>query len=150
MASVSVSTLIIFIAAMGIAVTVSGTMVDSVAGISDSITDRGTDLSKRIDTDIEVISDAGSDAVYDAGANEVTLLVKNTGERSLPTDPGQLDVLVDGQYVASSALSTQVLDGSAWEEGAVLELTIDRSLDGGEHRVVVVLDGEREVFAFNI
>lgn len=148
MASVSASSLVIFIAAVSLAVAVSGTMVDSVTTISHSVTDRGEQVSKQIDTEIEIISDAGSGAVYDGGSGTVTILIKNTGSETLSSDASDLDVLVDGQYVPASDRSLAVLDGSVWREGRVAKLTIDRSLAGGEHRVSVVLDGETEVFEF--
>jgi flagellar protein FlaG len=148
MASVSASTLVIFIAAVGLAVAVSGTMVDSVSTISHSVSDRGELVSKQIDTDIEVISDAGSDAVYDDANGTVTLLVKNTGSRTLPSRAAAQDVLVDGEYVPTADLSVTVLDGTAWREGGVARLTIDRTLSPGEHRVAVVRDSETEVFEF--
>ncbi|WP_435194301.1 flagellar protein G [Natronomonas sp. EA1] len=146
MASVSASTLVIFIAAVGIAVTVSGTMVESVTDISDSIDQRSVDVAKSIDTDVEVISDAGSDAV--SNGTHVTLLVKNTGEGTLPASAEDLDLLLDGQYVAPSDVTVTVIGGGDWREGAVVRVEIARSLGAGEHRAVVIINGEREVFRF--
>ncbi|WP_254546272.1 flagellar protein G [Halomarina pelagica] len=149
MASVSVSNLVLFIAALTVAVGVSGTMASSVADISEALDDKSLDVSRDIDTEIEVISDAGSDAVYDDSTGTVTLLVKNTGRATLPSAPDRIDVLVDGRYVEASAKSTRVLDDSAWTSGSVLELTVDRSLAAGEHRAAVVVDGDEEVFEFH-
>ncbi|WP_254839794.1 flagellar protein G [Natronomonas marina] len=148
MASVSASTLIIFIAAVGLAAAVSGTMIDSVGTISDSVSERGEVVSDQIDTDVEIISDAGSDAVYDDGT--VTVLVKNVGSGTLPSRPDALDVLVDGQYVATADRSITVLGGDAWDEGSVARLVLDWSLGAGTHRVSVHINGETETFEFHV
>lgn len=150
MASSAVSSLILFIAAMIIAASVAGTMVTNVAQVSNAIDTRSVDAEKRIDTEIEVISDPGSSAVYDDGNETVSVLVKNTGETSLPAEPGKVDVLVDGQYVQASSQTFFVLDGTEWRSGTVVRLEIDTSLSAGEHRVVLVINGDREVFTFYV
>jgi len=150
MASSSVSSLILFIAAMLIAASVAGTMVTNVAQVSDAIDSRSVNAEQRIDTEVEVISDPGSSAVYDDGSTTVSVLVKNTGSNTLPAEPGKVDVLVDGEYVQSSSQDFTVLEGSKWRSGTVVRLEIDRSLSGGEHRVVLVVNGDREVFTFYV
>ncbi|WP_435334692.1 flagellar protein G [Haloarchaeobius sp. TZWWS8] len=149
MASVSVSSLIMFIAAMLIAVSVAGTMVTNVGQVSSSIDAKSADAAKQIDTEVEVISDPGSSAVYD-GSNTVTLLVKNTGSTRLPAETDELDVLVDGQYVADSDRTLTVVDGSEWRSGNVAQLDLTRNLSPGAHRVVIVVNGDREVFEFYV
>lgn len=150
MASSSVSSMILFIAAMLVAASVAGTLVTSVGDVSGSIDARSADAAETIDTEIDVISDPGSDAVYDDGTTTVTLLVKNTGNGRLPADATKPDILVDGQYIGSGDRTLTVLDGSEWRAGDVsrLELTVD--LDPGEHRVVVIINGDREVFEFYV
>lgn len=147
MASASASTLIIFIAAIGVAAAVSGTMVETVTDISDSFDEQGADVERQIDTDIEIISDSGSGAVYD-GTN-VTVLVKNTGARTVATE--EMDVLLDGRYVAGADYETTVVGGGgAWVEDAVVRLEMTASLDAGDHRVLVVVNGQREVLRFHV
>lgn len=148
MASTSVSTLVIFIAALTIAAGVSGVMVTTVGGIADSLEDRGADVAAEIDTDIEVISDPGSDAVYDDSAETVRVLVKNTGDRTIPTEGTGVELLVDGRYVARSDYTVTVLDDDRWRDGAVVRIEADRALDSGDHRVTVIVDSERETFRF--
>lgn len=150
MASSAVSSLILFIAAMIVAASVAGTMVTNVAQVSNAIDTRSVDAEQRIDTEIEIISDPGSTAVYDDSTTTVSVLVKNTGETSLPAEPGKVDVLVDGQYVQASSQAFSVLDGTKWQPGTVVRLEIDRSLNAGEHRVVLVINGDREVFTFYV
>lgn len=149
MASVSVSHLIIFITSLVVAAGVAGTLTTQVEGVSQAIDDQGLDVSREIRTDIEVISDAGSDEVYDDGANELTLLVKNTGSRTLANDSSQVDVLVNGTYQGD--VSITVLDATDWEPTAVAEITVSNvGLSSGDHRVKVIVTGDEEVFAFRV
>jgi flagellar protein FlaG len=149
MAGDSVSSLILFIAAMVVAASVAGTMVTNVAQVSDAIDSKSVNAEQRIDTEIEIISDPGSNAIYN-GSGGVTVLVKNTGSDTLPSEPGDIDVLVDGQYVEASSQSITVLDGSDWRPGTVIRLELTKTLDGGAHRVVLVINGEREEFTFYV
>ncbi|WP_439028354.1 flagellar protein G [Haloarchaeobius sp. DT45] len=149
MASTSVSSLIMFIAAMLIAVSVAGTMVTNVGEVSSSIDAKSADAAQKIDTEVDIISDPGSTAVYD-GSNTVTLLVKNTGNGRLPNETSNVDVLVDGQYVPDSDRTLTVVDGSEWRPGNVARLELDRSLSAGSHRVVVIVNGDEEVFEFYV
>ena len=149
MASVSASTLIIFIASILVAASVAGTMTTGVSQLGDALDDRSLDVANEIRTDIDVISDPGSDAVYNASTTNVTLLVKNTGSRTLSTDADTIDVIVDGEY--ATGVSTRVVSGDqSWSEGAVLEVTVDKQLDTGPHRVVVIVNDDRETFEFRV
>lgn len=150
MASVSASSLILFIAAVAVAATVSGVMVNTVADLSDSMDEKGLDVSRDISTDVEIISDPGSDAIYDDTAEEITLLVKNTGDRRIQASSAGVDVLVDGQFVDPARVSVTVADGSSWRSGNVSEVTVDRALAAGDHRVVVIVESEREVLSFHV
>jgi flagellar protein FlaG len=154
MASLSASSLILFIAAVGIAAGVSGVMVDSVGGISESITTHGDSVEEQLETDITIISDTGSDAIYNDTDDTVTVLVKNTGARPLPTEPGLVDVVFDGEYVRPSSTAITVVSdsGGTWKEGEVIALVIDLEgpLDAGEHRATVIVDGDEEVLRFYV
>jgi len=150
MASSSVSSMILFIAAMLVAASVAGTLVTSVGDVSGSIDARSADAAQTIDTEIDVISDPGSDAVYADSSSTVTLLVKNTGNGRLSTDASTPDVLLDGQYVSGSDRSLTVLGGSDWRSGDVVRFELTASLDPGEHRVVIIINGDREVFEFYV
>ena len=148
MASDSVSTLVLFIAALSVAAAVSGTLVSSVGGLADAVDARGVDVAEDIDTDIEIISDPGSSAVYDDANSEVTLLVKNSGRRGLSTDGSSIELLLDGEYVSRSTFTVNVLDGDARTSGNVARLRIDRSLASGDHRATVIVENERETLRF--
>lgn len=148
MAGGSVSELVIFIAAVSVAAGVSGAMVTTVGGVTDSLDDRGASVSAAIETDVEIISDPGSGAVYDGGTGEVRLLVKNTGERTLSADGTGVEVLIDGEYVPPSEYEVTVLGGGEWRDGDVVRVTVDRSLAGGDHRATVIVRSDRETIGF--
>lgn len=151
MASVSVSHLILFIASMLIAASVAGVFTTSVDDLAQAINDQGLQVSDNVRTSIAIISDSGSSNIYDDGNGEITLYVKNIGTQNLEPDQRQIDVLVDGEFVAGSNISTQVLDTPdelVWGTSEVLELQIQRSLDPGDHRVKVIVNGDEEVIEF--
>jgi flagellar protein FlaG len=151
MASASVSSLIIFIASLVVAASVAGTLVTQVGDITHSVTDSSEDVEKNINTDIAIISDAGRpDSIYD-GSAPITVLVKNTGSGTLATDPGQLDVLVNGSYVGEGDLTVTKAGGGggSWGPGEVVKVAIDYGgLETGDHRVTVIVNGNEEVLRF--
>lgn len=151
MASASVSELVIFIAALSVAASVSGVLVTTVGDVANSVEQRGAAVSAAVETDVEIISDPGSDAMYDGGTENVTLLVKNTGSRSLPPDVSAVEVLVDGQYRPVSTYTvTVVSDDDGWRPGAVVRIEIDAQsvTVTGDSRATVVVTGNRETIRF--
>jgi len=151
-ASVSVSHLVLFIASLLVAATVAGALVTGVDRISSSVTDQSIDTSEEVRTDLTIISDAGSGAVYDNATGNVTVLVKNTGSANLDAHSDQIDVLVDGEYVAGPSVTVTSLegDGLSWRTGSVVRVEIDRSLGEGDHRVQVSANGDEEVLRFRV
>jgi len=150
MASVSASHLILFIASMMIAASVAGVFTNSIGQLSGAISEQGVDVSQEVRTDVEIISDSGSDAVYDSGDDNITLYIKNTGSEGLAVDPGQLDIFVDGQFATTYTVT--LADGTgAWDPGTVVEVEISPpqgALSAGDHRVQVTVNGDEEVFEF--
>lgn len=149
MASVSSSHLILFIASLLIAASVAGTFTQGVQRLSSALGERSVDVSSDIRTDIEIISDTGSDAIYDSsGDGNVTVLVKNTGSLDLEGSSDQIEVILDGKYQTS--VSVTVVDGPAWFVGNVAEIEIDPSetVDSGDHRVKIIVNGDEEVLRF--
>lgn len=123
-------------------------LTTEVGRLSSAIDQRGVDLSHEIESDFEVISDAGSDnCCYDG--NNITLLLKNTGSRGLPKDTNQIDVLVDATY--DSDVNITVLEETEWEPESVARLNVTESgLDSGDHRVKISIKGDEEVFQFRV
>lgn len=150
MASVSVSELVLFIAALTVAAGVATTLTASVSDISQVVSERGSGVAEKIASDVEVISDPGSPAsIYDdAGSGNVTVLVKNTGGDTLPTDPDAIEFLVNGTYTQVSTVT--VVGTDSWSEGEVAIVTAKRSLPSGEHRIVVIVNGDRETLRFRV
>jgi flagellar protein FlaG len=146
MAEISVPTLILFIASIVVAAGVAGVLIDTVGGISSAVDNRGGDVSKSIETDVEIISDPEA-GVYNATNDTVTLYVKNTGIRTLPSDASAVDLFIDGQYRTNTTMT--VVDDAEWTPDAVVELTVSGvSLAAGDHRVKLVVDRDEEVFEF--
>lgn len=146
MASVSVSELVLFIAALTVAAGVATTLTANVMDITNAVSERGSGVADKIETEVEVISDPGSpSSVYDDGT--VTVLVKNTGERPLDASPGGVDVLVDGSYETVADV-TVVGDATAWRSGEVARVNVSRTLASGAHRVVVYVGEDEEVLRF--
>jgi len=148
MAGVSASHLIIFIASMMVAASVVGVFTDSVGQLSNAIEDQGVDVSSDVRSDIEIISDSGSSAVYNSSGNDnITLHVKNTGSSTLPARGDQIDVLVDGMY--QTDVTVTLLGGAdTWQQGEVVRIAISRQLNPGDHRVKLIVNGDEEVFEF--
>lgn len=149
MASVSVSQLILFIAAMLVAASVAGLLTSTVNDIGDAIEDQGLATSDDIRSDITIINDAG--ATENTSGN-VTLYVKNTGSSDLSTQPADIDILINGEFVTGVGSGRiTLLDGAEiWSEGDVLEIVVDVTSvqinDPGENRAQVVVGGAEDVF----
>ena len=127
MAGVSVSNLILFIAAMGIAAAVAGTLVASVDDVSTSIDRESLDVAAQIDTDVHVVSDPGSGAVYNGSV---------------------VVVLVNGWHVSSSDWTVRILEDETWRPGVVIQVSIERDLVPGEHRVRVSINQNSATLEF--
>ena len=147
MASVSASHLILFIASMMVAASVAGVFTNSIGQLSGALSEQGLDVSSDVRTDVEIISDSGSDAIYADGT--ITLYVKNTGSERLAADPGQMDVFVDGQFATDYTVT--LADGSgAWRPGSVVRIDITQDLNNGDHRVQITVNDDEEVFEFRL
>jgi len=144
---VSASHLILFIASMMVAASVAGVFTNSIGQLSGALSEQGLDVSSDVRTDVEIISDSGSDAIYADGT--ITLYVKNTGSERLAADPGQMDIFVDGQF-ATDYTVTRVDGSGAWRPGSVVRIDITQSLNSGDHRVQITVNDDEEVFEFRL
>ena len=149
MASVSASHLIIFIASVIVAASVAGVLTNTVDELSQAVDELGLDVSEDVRTDIEIISDSGSQ-VYDIDGNgNITLYVKNTGSQRLAPESSAMDVFVNGQFKTAGDVSVTVEDGTVWTPGNVVRVEIDHSLGTGEDvRVQLTINSDQEVFEF--
>lgn len=148
MASVSSSTLILFIASILVAASVAGTMTTGVQRLGGALSDRSVDVSQEIRTDIEIINDPGSpSSIYNNGT--ITLLVKNTGSQTLSATRGVFDILIDGRYVTPGDITqVEVVGGGSWQTGDVVRLTITQDIPEGDHRIAVTVNGDEELLKF--
>jgi flagellar protein FlaG len=143
----SVSHLVLFIASLVVASSVAVAFTGQVGELTSAIDRQGGDLGRQIDTDVEVISDAGSPVYNLSGDGNVTLLVKNTGSATIPADSTGIDVLLDGRY--QTGVGVTVLDGPVWSASTVARVEIAApDLAAGDHRVKLVVNGDEEVFEF--
>jgi flagellar protein FlaG len=151
MASVSVSHMILFIASIIVAASVVGVFTDSINQVSEAIDQRGLSVSENVRTDVQIISDSGSDAVYDDGTGNITIHVKNTGTETLAARADRIDLLVDGEY--ETDFEVTVLGGAeTWGTGGVVLMEIEpndgNGLNAGDHRVKIIINEDEEVFEF--
>ena len=147
MASVSVSHLILFIASMAIAASVAGVFTSSIGELSNAVSEQGLDVSSDVRTDVEIISDSGSNNIYDGST--ITIHVKNTGSETLAPVPGQIDVFVDGAFASDYTVTLEPDGGDSWRPGGVVRIDITQTLDSGDHRLKLIVNGDEEVFEFN-
>ncbi len=141
--------MILFIASMLVAASVAGVFTDTVGQLSGAIDDQGLQVSQDVRTDIEIISDSGSTAVYNASGNDdLVLHVKNTGSQRLPADGESINVFVNGQFETDVNV-TLIGDAPSWRPGEVVRLEISEALaTNSDHRVKVIVNGDEEVFEF--
>jgi flagellar protein FlaG len=154
MASVSVSHLILFIASMLIAASVAGVFTSSVDELASAIDDRGVQVSENVRTDIEIISDSGSDNIYDSDNNgNVTLLVKNIGSNDLVVSDTQIDVLINGEFKGSGDISVELLgEGERWSPNEVVRIEVDvpDGLNSVDNRAKVIVNDAEAIFEFRV
>lgn len=153
MSGETVSQLVIFIAALLIATSVAGTLIVSGDDISNMVSSQTEVVSDGLDTEIKIISDAQSDAIYDDNEEEVTLYVKNLGASTIDATTTDITVFINGELAhPDDIVDVDVIDSDnlRWPPGAVVEITIDTTLDDGDNRAKVVAKGASDEFWFAV
>ncbi|AXR78762.1 flagellin [Natrarchaeobaculum sulfurireducens] len=157
MASVSSAHLIFFIASLVVATAVAGTMVVEVGQVGSAIETRSSGVTDDIETEIAIISDAneGDAIVNESGSNsydtDLTLLVKNIGDRSLEAEPSEIDVFVDGSYISHDRFFVERADNSdgSWDPSTVVEVTIPvNDIGDGDISVTIMTRGDEDTIRF--
>ena len=151
MSGVSASHLVIFIASIVVAAGVAGTLVTQVDRVSTSIVSQNEDVEERIDTDIRIISDTGSDAIYNNDNNgNLTLYVKNTGGTELNVQEDDVDVLIEGSFNSPDTVSRVDDTIDRWPPGTVIEVTVDSPdpTPSGPTRVTVSVRENEDTIRF--
>lgn len=159
MSGVSASTLIIFIATILVAAGVAGTLVTTVSDIANSAETQGNEITNSINANIELLNDGGGDKFYTETtadpAAQITVFVRNVGATPLIKEPSEVDVLVNGLFIDSSALEITSVDGDdgqrAWVEGEVIRVDIELAdeLTGSRNRLTVAASGAERSLEFN-
>jgi len=152
MSGVSASHLVIFIASIVVAAGVAGTLVTQVDRVSTSIVNQNEDVEERIDTDIRIISDTGSDAIYDNNDNDdLILYVKNTGGTELNIAEDDIDVLIEGSFNSPDTVE-RVDDDTVdrWPPGTVIEVTVNDVTISGDTRVTVSVRENEDTIKFSV
>lgn len=151
MSSVTATHLIMFIGSLVIASAVAGTVIVQVDNVGSSIENRGSTVAEDLETDIAIISDeTQSDAIVNQTADPttVTVLVKNIGSRDLTAHPSVVDALVDGSYDTVESVERVDADGTTWEPGGVVRVTIlttDHDVSGDVDIAVIVNGNEDSI-----
>ncbi|MCU4752990.1 PQQ-binding-like beta-propeller repeat protein [Halobacteria archaeon AArc-curdl1] len=145
MARNSVVHLVLFIAVVSVSAIAVGILVTQAGLYSQALEGESEREQASLETDLSIINDPEAGTTYDADSETVTLYVKNVGSRTL--EPGDLDVLLDGEYVTATSA---VVDGDDWRPGTVLEVTIDleEPLERGIHRATVNVHGVSDTLEF--
>lgn len=148
MASVSSAHLVLFIAAILFSAALAGTLTEGATSLGTSVEEAADAEAARTATALQIVSDgAARDAVYDADAETLTVLVKNTGDKTIPSRPDDITLLVDGSY--QSDTRTTALDADRWRPSTVLRVEANVTLaPDTETRVVVDVSGQRDYFIF--
>ncbi len=133
MGSEASSGMILFIAAITAAAVAGGAMASVVGKMTFQVQERGEGIADAMGTDLAIVNDP-QNVPYDAGAEELTLYVKNTGSTTLLEE--ELLVLVDGTH---TTVNTTLLDNATrWDHGVTAEVTVNVTLTSGDHRAKVV------------
>ncbi|WP_247730015.1 flagellin [Halovivax limisalsi] len=143
----SIVQLVFFVAVAAVTTVFVGSIVTNAAIFGGAVENAGERDATAIDTEIAIVNDPAVDAYEpaDGGGNGVlTLYVKNVGGSTL--EPAALEPLVDGAYVTN--VTTTVRDADRWYAGTVLEVAIETTLDPGDHRVLVDVNGQRDRLTF--
>ncbi len=150
MSGVSASHLVIFIASIVVAAGVAGTLVTQVDRVSTSITDQSDGIETQIDTDIQIISDAGNpESIYDTQTDNLTIYIKNTGESELYLGQDTIDVLIEGQFTEPTEIvRTDNEEMDSWPPGTAVEVTVESVALDGDTRVTVVVNENSDTIRF--
>ncbi len=152
MADNSVSQLITLIVSLSIAVMIGGVVLQSVDSISGSIEEKGSDLSRQINTDIEIINDPKYVTENTGTDNVVVIYVKNTGSTTLENEKKILDVFIDGEYLSiENITSLEVKGDGEWTPSGTMKIETTYSesyLGPGDHKVRVVIYNNKDSLNF--
>ncbi len=149
MSGESAAQLILFITAVLIATSVSAVMVVTIKQIAIGIKDQGDYLKSAISTNFEIINDPLNIPTTTVGGNTAYVFyVKNIGESPFPFTNSTISVLIDGNIIPPSNITTSPL---VLYPGQVGEIDVVTNLSSGNHRITVILsNGISDTLEFSI
>ncbi len=149
MAGESAAHLILFIAAVLIASSVSAVMVVTIQKVSLGIKDQGEYLKSAIATNFEIINDPLHIPTKTVGGNTAYVFyVKNIGRVPFEFTNSTVTVLIDGNIVPPINVTTSP---EVIYPGQVGELDVIYDLTPGNHRITVVLsNGISDTLEFTV
>lgn len=144
-ADTSATHMIFFIAAVIIALSVTGALFLNIQSLTSALTTSSKTLSSQLKTDIKIINDP--EIIPNSGGS-FTFYVKNIGKEDLY--PGQINVIINGSLVTN--INTDIIEGDTmWISGDVLRINAMVSLPSGSHNIRVITDnGIEDSFNFRI
>ncbi len=129
--------IILFIAVVIVASSLSVMMATTVQKISMGIEQQGSHVQKLLTTDFEIINDPTSIPTKTIGTNTAYVFyVKNTGTDSFPLTNHTITVMIDGSLITPSNVTTTP---SLLKPGQTGEVDVVTTLSSGDHTIRIVL-----------
>ena len=145
MAGESTAHLILFIATVILASSVSTVMIVTIQKMAVEIENQANILKDMLATDFIIINDPTLIPIKDSA---YVFYVKNIGNSIIPFTNESLTVLIDGILVPKQNITTSP---TVLKPGEVGEVLVTASLSSGDHRIVIILDnGLSSSFDFTI
>ncbi len=138
MAGESAAHMILFIATILIASSVSAVMIVTIEKMSIEIKNQGEFIGKVLSTNFEIINDPLKIPTKTIGTNTAYVFyIKNIGDTSFAFTNDTITVLIDGWIIPKQNVTT---NPSVLNPGEVGELDVITSLSPGNHRITVILE----------
>lgn len=121
MSDVGVSTLLLAVVAMLVAIIIGGLAIEVSDDLGSTVVDTSETRGEEISTDFQIISPSELDISDD----ELTIHTKNTGKTDIQI--GRVTVLLDGEIISNNNIQETVREGSPniWDESETLTLDIN-------------------------
>lgn len=138
MAGESAAHMILFIATILIASSVSAVMIVTIEKMSIEIKNQGDYIKSVLSTNFEIINDPKIIPTKTIGTNTAYVFyVKNVGDSPFAFTNETITVLIDGVIIPKQNVTTSP---SVLNPGDVGELDVITSLSSGNHRITVILE----------
>ncbi len=128
--------IILFIAVVIVASSLSVMMATTVQKISVGMEQQGNRVQKLLTTDFEIINDPTNIPTKTTVNTAYIFYVKNTGTNSFPFTNRSITVLIDGNVIPSANITTSP---SLLNPGQTGEVDVVTTLTAGYHTIKIVL-----------